>query len=553
MKKWRLIVLKNQMVFGNFISNLVGTMVVGLISLHSIDPPTSNIQQLSESVDSIFLPIVWLLIFLFTLYYERPIRKFIDQKYRYKKPVDDSLKTTAKRRLLNEPFVLITVDLLVWLIAAAVYPLVFWVAYEGDFNWHRVVFRTLMVCMVTLIVAFYFLEHILQKQMVPHFFPEGGLSKISKSHRIRIRLRIAALILACNIIPCISFMMILRETSRISLEPEILLDLLRKSIFTNSLIFIITGLFLARLVSLNLSKPLEEIISVVKNIRRGNFDSKVRVMSNDEIGYTGDAINEMAKGLQEREKMRRSLDLAREVQLNLLPKSPPNIKGLDIAGQSIYCDQTGGDYFDFFEPDGQKKGQLAVLVGDVSGHGIPSALLMASARAYLRLRSFLPGTLAQTVTDVNIQLCRDVGYSGQFMTLFFMGIDVETREIHWVRAGHDPAILYDRGSDTFEELMGKGLPMGVDEHLKYEENGKTGIPEGQVLIIGTDGIWEARGPDGKMFGKDRLYKILRQKSAFGAEEILNEIMSTLKDFKNGLPLEDDATLVVIRFTSDLKP
>ena len=553
MKKWRLIVLKNQMVFGNFISNLVGTMVVGLISLHSIDPPTSNIQQLSESVDSIFLPIVWLLIFLFTLYYERPIRKFIDQKYRYKQPIDDSLETTAKRRLLNEPFVLITVDLLVWLIAAAVYPLVFWVAYEGDFNWHRVVFRTLMVCMVTLIVAFYFLEHILQKQMVPHFFPEGGLSKISKSHRIRIRLRIAALILACNIIPCISFMMILRETSRISLEPEILLDSLRKSIFTNSLIFIITGLFLARLVSLNLSKPLEEIISVVKNIRRGNFDSKVRVMSNDEIGYTGDAINEMAKGLQEREKMRRSLDLAREVQLNLLPKSPPNIKGLDIAGQSIYCDQTGGDYFDFFEPDGQKKGQLAVLVGDVSGHGIPSALLMASARAYLRLRSFLPGTLAQTVTDVNIQLCRDVGYSGQFMTLFFMGIDAETREIHWVRAGHDPAILYDPSSDSFEELMGKGLPMGVDEHLKYEENGKTGIPEGQVLIIGTDGIWEARGPDGKMFGKDRLYKILRQKSAFGAEEILNEIMSTLKDFKNGLPLEDDATLVVIRFTSDLKP
>jgi sigma-B regulation protein RsbU (phosphoserine phosphatase) len=553
MKKWRLIVLKNQMVFGNFISNLVGTMVVGLISLHSIDPPTSNIQQLSERVDSIFLPIVWLLIFLFTLYYERPIRKFIDQKYRYKQPVDDSLKTTAKRRLLNEPLVLITVDLLVWLIAAAVYPLVFWVAYEGDFNWHRVVFRTLMVCMVTLIVAFYFLEHILQKQMVPHFFPEGGLSKISKSHRIRIRLRIAALILACNIIPCISFMMILRETSRISLEPEILLDLLRKSIFTNSLIFIITGLFLARLVSLNLSKPLEEIISVVKNIRRGNFDSKVRVMSNDEIGYTGDAINEMAKGLQEREKMRRSLDLAREVQLNLLPKSPPNIKGLDIAGQSIYCDQTGGDYFDFFEPDGQKKGQLAVLVGDVSGHGIPSALLMASARAYLRLRSFLPGTIAQTVTDVNIQLCRDVGYSGQFMTLFFMEIDVETGKIHWVRAGHDPAILYDRSSDSFEELMGKGLPMGVDEHLKYEENGKTGIPEGQVIIIGTDGIWEARGPDGKMFGKDRLYKILRQKSAFGAEEILNEIMSTLKDFKNGLPLEDDATLVVIRFTSDLKP
>jgi len=553
MKKWRLIVLKNQMVFGNFISNLVGKKVVGLISLHSLDPPTPDLHYLSERVDSIFLPIAYLTLFLFTLYYERPIRKYIDQKYGSEKPVDDLLTAQARRRLLNEPFVLIAADLLVWLIAVIVYPLVFWVSYEGDFYWHRVVFRTLMVCLITLIVAFYFLEHILQKRMVPHFFPEGGLSKISNSIRIRIRIRIAALILACNIIPCISFMMIMRETFRISLDPKLVLDLLRNSIFTNSVVFILTGLFLSGFVSLNLSKPLEEIISTLKNIRRGHFDSRVRVMSNDEIGYTGDAINEMAKGLQEREKMRRSLDLAREVQLNLLPKSPPNIKGLDIAGQSIYCDQTGGDYFDFFEPDGQKKGQLAVLVGDVSGHGIPSALLMASARAYLRLRSFLPGTIAQTVTDVNIQLCRDVGYSGQFMTLFFMGIDAETGEIHWVRAGHDPAILYDRSSDSFEELMGKGLPMGVDEHFKYEENGKNGTSEGQVLIIGTDGIWEARGPDGKMFGKDPLYKILRQKSAFGAEEILNEIMSTLKDFKNGLPLEDDATLVVIRFTSDSKP
>lgn len=251
--------------------------------------------------------------------------------------------------------------------------------------------------------------------------------------------------------------------------------------------------------------------------------------------------------------MRQSLDLAREVQLNLLPKSSPSIKGLDIAGRSIYCDQTGGDYFDFFVFDGQKKDQMAVVVGDVSGHGIPSALLMASARAFLRLRAFLPGTFAQTVTDVNIQLSRDVGYSGQFMTLFLLGIDAEAGEIHWVRAGHDPAILYDRRSDSFEELMGKGLPMGVDEHSTYEENGKTGLNQDQVIIIGTDGIWEARGPDGKMFGKDPLYEILRQKSGFGAEEILHEIMSALKDFKSGLELEDDATMVVIRFTSDYNP
>lgn len=552
MNKWRLISLKNQMVVGNFFSNVVGVKVVGLISLRSIDPPTQDLQRLTEAVDAIFMPVVFLLIFVFTLYYERPIRKFIDQKYRYEQAVDDPLKTQARLRLLNEPFALIAADLVVWLLAAVVYPVVFWMAYEGDFHGHRVVFRTLMVCLITLIVAFFFLEHILQKRMIPYFFPEGGLSRISKSLRIRIRTRIAALLLACNVIPCISFMMIMRESIRIPLEPEPLLNLLRNSIWTNSFIFIITGLFLARLVSLNLSKPLEEIISVLKSIRRGNFDSRVRVMSNDEIGYTGDAINEMAKGLKEREKMRRSLDLAREVQLKLLPKSPPKLEGLDIAGRSIYCDQTGGDYFDYFELSGCYNGRIAVVVGDVSGHGIPSALLMASARAFLRLRSSLPGAIPETISDVNIQLSRDVGNSGQFMTLFFLGIDAETGEINWVRAGHDPAILYDPNSDSFQELMGKGLALGIDEQSRYEENRKTGLTEGQVIIIGTDGIWEARDPNGKMFGKDPLYEILRQKNMFEAEEILNEVISSLQAFKGGTPLEDDATLVVIRFTSKNK-
>ena len=92
-------------------------------------------------------------------------------------------------------------------------------------------------------------------------------------------------------------------------------------------------------------KPFEEILSVLKKIRRGRLDSRVTVMANDEIGYTGDAINDMAAGLRERESMRQSLNLAKEVQLTLLPKSPPRIEGLDIAARIIYCDQTGGDYF----------------------------------------------------------------------------------------------------------------------------------------------------------------------------------------------------------------
>ncbi len=548
MKKWRLLILKNQMVFGNLISNLVGVQVVELISLRSIDPPTLELQRLTAFIDAVFMPVVFFLVFFFTLLYERPIRKVLNLKYSFELPVEEPLMTKARRRLLNEPFVLIAVDLAVWMIAAGVYPLILRFAYEGDFHGLRIVFRTLMVCMITLTVAFFFLEHILQKGMVPHFFPEGGLSKISKSLRIRIRTRIAAMIFACNVIPCVSFIVIVREAFRIDPAPGRVLELLGKSIATNSILFILAGLFVARLVSLNLSKPIEEIISVLKSIRRGDLDKKVRVMSNDEIGYTGDAINEMTKGLREKEEMRHSLDLAREVQLNLLPETCPEIKGLDIAGRSIYCEETGGDYFDFFELVDTNK-RLAVVVGDVAGHGIPSALMMASARAFLRIRSFLGGSISQVITDVNVQLSRDAGGSGQFMTLFFLAIDSESGNIGWVRAGHDPAILYDPLSDSFQQLKGGGIPLGVDENWIYEENQQSGLSNGRVIVAGTDGVWEARSADEKMFGKEPIYEIIRRKSGCRAEEILDEIMSALENFRGGPKLEDDATVVVVRFTS----
>ena len=99
--------------------------------------------------------------------------------------------------------------------------------------------------------------------------------------------------------------------------------------------------------SRNLSKPFQEIIQTLKEIKNGCFEKRVQVISNDEIGYTGDAINEMILGLIERERIQQSLDLAKEIQQNLLPKSNLKIHGFDIAGKSVYCDETGGDYYDF--------------------------------------------------------------------------------------------------------------------------------------------------------------------------------------------------------------
>jgi sigma-B regulation protein RsbU (phosphoserine phosphatase) len=128
------------------------------------------------------------------------------------------------------------------------------------------------------------------------------------------------------------------------------------------------------LLARNLSIPFKEIVQTLKWVRNGRFDKRIQVTTNDEIGYTGDVINEMTEGLKERERMQQSLDVAMEVQQNLLPDKDPEIEGLDIAGTSIYCEETGGDYYDYLLTAEKDQKKICVVVGDVADHGIPSAL-----------------------------------------------------------------------------------------------------------------------------------------------------------------------------------
>ena len=136
------------------------------------------------------------------------------------------------------------------------------------------------------------------------------------------------------------------------------------------------------------------------------------------------------------------------------------------------------------------------------------------------------------------------------MTLIYLTIDRPNLRLQWVRAGHDPAILYDPSTDTFEELRGDGVAVGVDETWQYEENEKTGLKKGQILLLGTDGIWEARNQNGSMFGKSAVYEIIRQNAEADASTIQAAIIEALTRFQNGAGLEDDVTLVVIKIEND---
>ena len=252
--------------------------------------------------------------------------------------------------------------------------------------------------------------------------------------------------------------------------------------------------------------------------------------------------------MKEREynqKTRYSMAQAMEVQQNLIPKADPEIDGLDTAGKSIYCDETGGDYYDFLDRGKNDNGKICVVVGDVSEHGISSALLMTSARAFLRERSLKPGSIASIVTDVNKQLTRDIEMSHRFMTLFFSEIDVTKKQFCWVRAGHEPAILYDPAANCFDELKGGDIPLGVVEDTEYHEY-QCQLADGQIIVIPTDGICEAPNKNGEMFGKDRLRNIIRLNADKPAKEIVAAVINAFEQFICPLPQKDDATLVVIK-------
>ena len=535
--------LKNWMLFGNFLANVVAFVLMEKLIFRGGPLPSNETRQIVASSGDIFRGCATIAIALF-IFYEVPIRRYLNNIHQHL-PTSQEVVETARRRLLNEPFYMMALNLGIWLVAA------FFFSYRINSLGEprpvvlRMFLLSLNTGLITAVMSFFLLEHVSQGHVARFFFPEGGLHKTPKTIRNRIVVRLLALLFACNTIPFLSFIQLYYLTAPgLHYSGDTLQDF-RSAVFTNSIFFIVVGFIITMFVHMNFDAPLREIIQALKDIRRGNFDRKVPVRSNDEIGYTGDVINGMTKGLKERDRMRHSLLLAKEIQQNLLPGREPHIDGLDISGRSIYCDETGGDYYDFLDTAKPGERKICVVVGDVSDHGIPSALLMTTARAFLRQRMSRAGDLNRIVSDVNRQLARDVEESGQFMTLFLCEIDVDNQWVRWVRAGHDPALIYDLETDSFDELGGRGLALGVFEDSKYQTLTRE-IKPGQIIAIGTDGIWETTNIQGQQFGKERFKNVIQANASENAVEILTRVINEVDDFAGQSEKSDDVTLVIIK-------
>lgn len=483
---------------------------------------------------------------------QRPISVMLKQM-REGKQVFPIVRHRAQRRLIKLPATIAIVSFIMWISLTAMLAIIFVYVRGVPIRMSVfVAFRGFMIGWIAAYLSFFLVETFNRKQLIPLCFPDGGLAAVPVVLRLSISRRIRFLYGVGTTVPMVilvgTLFFVLQEIDGTAISAaqfgkEFL-------VFTIALsgIFVLIALRLNFLVGASIVKPLQAIMTLVSKVQEGDFHQKVQVRSSDELGVLGDGMNEMTEGLLERDRMRQSLNLAKEVQQALLPNHIPHISGLDIAAKSTYCDETGGDYFDFINMEAPDSDRIGIVIGDVSGHGVPSALLMATARALLRQRSALSADVSEIIYDVNCQLTRDVEDSGGFMTLFYMAFNKADMNLEWVRAGHDPAIFFDPTTHRFEELGGAGMALGVDETFRFEKYRKSRLEKGQIIFLGTDGIWEAHNSHGEMFGKDPIYEIIEQNYAASAQEILDSIMDALARFQKGVTAEDDITIAVMKAT-----
>ncbi|MAH66895.1 MAG: hypothetical protein CMJ27_10995 [Phycisphaerae bacterium] len=286
-------------------------------------------------------------------------------------------------------------------------------------------------------------------------------------------------------------------------------------------------------------RPVRRIAEVVSRAAEGDRSARVGLGGQDELAMLGSALDEAFPRLDELARTQASLDSARVVQESLLPAEPLNDAGVSMAGRVIPSDQTGGDYFDYGELG---DGRIAIGLGDATGHGMPSALFVATARAYVRASIMTESDLASAIELANHRLCLESS-AGLFMVLFAAILDRPNGSLEVASAGH-PGFLLRSGEDRFEEIKAGGIPLGI-QPSGYRST-TLEVASGDVLLVASDGAWECRNPEGEILGLDRLLETAVAGRDRSAESQVADLFDFVHRFADGQPLDDDCTILVVR-------
>jgi sigma-B regulation protein RsbU (phosphoserine phosphatase) len=284
----------------------------------------------------------------------------------------------------------------------------------------------------------------------------------------------------------------------------------------------------------------------------GVFDlesDELNAYSNDDLEVLGLLASQVAiiiekvmlhEQLIEKQRLQTQLEIARQVQLELLPPRDPQIEGFDISAYNFPTEEVSGDYYDWVRT---YEDQIGIVIADVSGKGVPAALLMAFLRASLRAASHIGYAPHVSMSKVNYLLWESIERN-QFVTAFYGILDATNRTLAYSNAGHNPPILMDaEGKARFEERG--GVPLGMFRDSRYYEYYAT-INPGEILVLYTDGVTEATGSSGEEYGRDRLVEAVLRCRELTARQMIDFLHQELMEWTEGQGATDDVTFFLVK-------
>ncbi len=284
--------------------------------------------------------------------------------------------------------------------------------------------------------------------------------------------------------------------------------------------------------------PLRELVSAVSAVGKRRFDVRVRPSGSRELRYLTHGVNEMIQALEVVEKNRESeMRRAQEIQQALLPHDNRHVDGFDVATVFLPAERIGGDLYDIVN---LSDGSTLLAVFDVSGHGVPAALFTALLRTVVRHHAAQNTDLALIAGAMNLALV-EVAPSGTFATCLLVRLLPSEGAAEYVSAGHDPAIIVTPGGPP-TSLRDGGLVLGVERCVRYKVS-RVEVSRGSRIFIFTDGIHEASDDQARLFGRERLTRLLAETNGLSPEQQLNAVVQSAQRFQGHDRFDDDVTLL----------
>lgn len=317
--------------------------------------------------------------------------------------------------------------------------------------------------------------------------------------------------------------------------------------------------FGAIVVSIFLTRPLRKLTYAARRIADGDFEVSIYgSRQKDEIGELSMAFQKMQENLlkyiedlknttKAKERVESELELAKEIQQNFLPKTFPESENMDVWGRCYPAREVGGDYFDFFRLDQDHYG---MVIGDVTGKGVPAALFMAVSRTLFRILSIGNKHPDRVLTDFNEHLVALDSNSNMFITLFYGVINSKTGRIRYSTAGHNMPYVNSvkNNNGDFYLLPGlKTMVAGMIGGIEMTAAEQT-LSRGDAIVLYTDGMTEAINENDEEFGEERLEKLLNQYSDLGARNMCERIIADVQAFQGGKPQFDDMTIFILKLS-----